>query len=209
MAAVQCLEVFMLCIMPRKSLQYVFHRKLCWLISAQVRVAESGGTWRFGHCWDVSSFVELWGSKVPFLVKDASLDVSAGSHVPKCPVVWPKGKKENTWSCSTLNPFLLLFLLGVIFLNIFPIIPFKWHNDMICFGHGFLHFCKKKEDKKRNLKTKILSDEGPWGEKKNQMGVCGLIFFPEKSINVVVRTFFLKTEWMWKPTASLMKTPQR
>ena len=42
-----------------------------------------------------------------FLVKDTSLDVSAGIHVPECPAVWPKGKKENAclWSCSTTPHF--------------------------------------------------------------------------------------------------------
>lgn len=109
MAAVQCLEVFSLRVVPRKSLQYVFHRKPCWLISVLY--------WVTGCKVEVLGDLEIAEMSPPskrfrgqgslFLVKDASLDVSAAIHVPECPAVWPKGKKENAclWSCSTTPHF--------------------------------------------------------------------------------------------------------
>lgn len=92
MAAVQCLEVFSLCIVPWKALQYVFHRKPCWLISSLLRAdgitAVVFGDLKIAELVPPSSRYE---ARAPSSCKRTYFQVSAGSHVPKYPVVGPKG----------------------------------------------------------------------------------------------------------------------
>lgn len=73
-----------------------------WFLLCSELLQRYLGIWKLMRCLLLP---RGFGSEVPCLVNDTSLEVSAGSHVPKYPVVWPKGKKKNTclWSCSTLD----------------------------------------------------------------------------------------------------------
>lgn len=80
-ATVQCLEVFSLCISPRKLLQYVFYRKPMGFRAAS---SKAGVKQQSGNCL-------RFGVRGPFLYF---------CHVPKYPVVGPKETKQHTclWS---------------------------------------------------------------------------------------------------------------